>query len=342
MALEITRWNKFNSETHRHPEGVALCKESSQVLYKPRPARDDSSEPFLPFHRALRECSQWDELGHRFLVSIFDGGIGAVPVPKDPSPENLIGEEEVLVATAPFPHLSNLGFRIDHARNRVVGCASDKFHYALSTVVAYDYDTWETLFVIKLQEGADNKSLADDLTIDADGHIYVTDTYNGKIWKINADGSDFCVFSDDPQYQIEPINKYYGWVKLNGIAYHPHGFLLVTHLASHSLFKVSMDGKTVTKVGGLTRELLGDGIVLQDPNTLVMCGLDVGVHVLKTTDDWNTAAEALHSPAKSSTLIPTSVSLKHGKPYVGFANLTPEDPPVDLIASPEFSPLSSV
>ncbi|KAH7307489.1 hypothetical protein KP509_22G062100 [Ceratopteris richardii] len=334
MAHETARWEQLLETRRGRSAGLPLLV-AIEIRYNPRPARHDPTEPFLPFHRMLRECSQWDERGHRFLVSVFDGGMGCVPV-HEPY-ENKIVDEETLVSAAPFPGLSNLGFRIDHARNRVVCCASDKFDYALSTVVAYSYDTWETLFVVKLQEGADNKSLADDLTIDPDGNIYVTDTYNGKIWKINPEGTEFSVFSDDPQFKLDPENEYYGWVRLNGIVYHPNGFLLVSHLAAHALFKVSMDGKTVTRVGGLTRELLGDGIALKDENTLVMAGLDVGIHVLETSDNWETAVEAYHSPAESSILLPTSVSIKNGEPFVGFANLMPSDPPVNLIATPDFS-----
>eukprot|EP00250_Pteridium_aquilinum_P017790 c23785_g1_i1 orf=147-1133(+) len=262
-----------------------------------------------------RECAQWDERGQRFLVSLFEGGMGAVPF----HPGRVI-HECVLVPEAPRPGLFNLGFRIDYPRNRVVCCASDKIGYLLSTVVAYDYTTWETLFVVELAAGPEMKSLADDLTIDPEGDIYVTDTYRGLIWKVKSDGSEFHVFSDSPLYQQDPIDEFFAWVKLNGIVYHPGGFLLVTHLASHALFKVSMDGKDVRQVTGIEGiSLLGDGIVLVNNNTLAKAGMDVGTHLIETTDNWESATVTHNCPAPDE-FYSTAVCLRQGKVFNNYVN----------------------
>ncbi|KAH9320406.1 hypothetical protein KI387_044506, partial [Taxus chinensis] len=185
----------------------------------------------------LRECAVWDADNRRFLVSFLEGGLGEIVE---------TGKEETLVKDPDYAGNASLGFRIDPPRNRIVVAVVDAHGYKYSALAAYDMATWQRLFLTQLGDAV-IPSLANDVAVDVDGNAYVTDSVGNRIWKVGPGGAPLAVFSS-PVFSSVPPKVPFTTVGLNGIVYHPGGYLLVVHTWAGVLFKVSLDGVHVSRV----------------------------------------------------------------------------------------------
>lgn len=118
------------------------------------------------------------------------------------------------------------------------------------------------------------KSFADDVAVDAQGNAYVTDAKASKIWKVDVNGK---LVSTIKSPLFTPPGWYNNLIALNGIVYHPDGFLIVIHTFSGFLYKIDLtDGDDSSKVtviqvtGGTLR--FGDGLELLSPTKIVVAG----------------------------------------------------------------------
>ena len=163
-------------------------------------------------------------------------------------------------------------------------------------------------------DSGDQKSFADDVAVDAEGNAYVTDCKGSKIWKVGADGK-FLSTIKSPLFA--PKEWYKNLVGLNGIVYHPNGFLLVVHTFSGNLFKVDLTkGEEVVKlvkvVGGpLT---FGDGLELLSPTQLVVAG-NPSARLVQSADGWETASVVAVFNGPKHRLA-TAATVKDGKVYL--------------------------
>lgn len=284
-----------------------LRAEEAQI---PRGTRVD----YIPGKGWLRESVRWDAQNHRFLVSYMEGGLGQVAYSPGAPP---VREHTLVPSDAghPVPGISTNGFHIDHDRNRVVAAIGDASKFKFSAVAAYDIGTWKQIFYLKLA-GTETRSLADDVAIDPDGNIYVTDAVGALIWKVRSDGSSFEILTLKDAFKVKPKSRLLSWVTVNGIVYHPEGFLLVVHTGGDCLFRVSLDGKDVRRVdmGG---SLLGDGIALASPSQLAVAGLWTGVRLVESKDAWS-SANITHFYASPRHRIATSVTVKDGAVFVNY------------------------
>jgi DNA-binding beta-propeller fold protein YncE len=93
------------------------------------------------------------------------------------------------------------------------------------------------------------------------------------------------VFAKDKQFETEGIG-------LNGIVYHPGGFLLVDNSNTGRIYKISLtDPRKVEKVK-IDQYFLGaDGLLLNDNNnlTIVSNGTNDKIFKITTEDNWNSA-----------------------------------------------------
>lgn len=157
--------------------------------------------------------------------------------------------------------------------------------------------------------------MADDVTVDGDGNAFVTDAKGSRIWKVGAGGE---LLSTIRSPLFTPSK---GWlanvVGLNGIVFHPNGYLLVVHTFGGRLFRVdpTTEEVNVVEVSGGSL-LLGDGLALLSPTKLVVAGTPSG-RMLESSDDWRTAALTgsyygpLHRIASSATVKDGKVFLNH-------------------------------
>lgn len=266
----------------------------------------------------MRECSKWDDLNSRFIVSLFEGGMGIVPILPDHHPKAMALEEIQVVKDADLAGNATLGFTIDRPRNRVVVCIADILGNRYSALAAYDIATWNRLFLTKLSGPEDEKAFADDVAVDEEGNSYVTDPRGGKIWKVGATGQFLGTIRD-------PLFAPHGWqnqfVRINGIIYHPNGYFLVVHTMAGHLYKVSVAGKEaggepvvkLVKLAQGSSLKFGDGLELLSPTKLIVAGNPT--RLVESTDDWDTARVSGVTKGASHRIV-TAATVKDGRVYL--------------------------
>lgn len=118
------------------------------------------------------------------------------------------------------------------------------------------------------------KTFADDVAVDEQGNAYVTDAKASKIWKVDVNGKLVYTITSP---LFTPPGWYNNLVALNGIVYHPDGYLIVIHTFSGYLYKVDLTNGdvsnqvTVIDVSGGTLRF-GDGLELLSPTKIVVAG----------------------------------------------------------------------
>ncbi|KAK9161736.1 hypothetical protein Syun_008077 [Stephania yunnanensis] len=263
----------------------------------------------------FRESCKWDEENRRFLVSYFEGGVGEVSVSGDRRSERVLEERTVLIDADVASGNSSLGIVIDRPRNRLLVVYGDVVWNRFAALGCYDLDTWRRLFLTTLtpRPGDNEKALADDVAVDVDGNAYVGDAKSSKIWKVGVNGELLSVIRS-------PLFKHDKWYKnmvgLNGIVYHPDGYLLVIHTSSGTLYKIDTKSeavKVVKLVGGSLA--FGDGLELLSPTEVVVAAAAPSARLVESRDGWETAAVVgrfsgpLHRMA-------TAATVKEGKVFV--------------------------
>lgn len=125
-------------------------------------------------------------------------------------------------------------------------------------------------------------NLANDVTIAPDGTAYVTDSFSPVIYKITADGTASVLVRDNVRFASPTFG-------LNGIVYHPNGYLIVANTGQGKLYKVDLpNGNAISEVGG-TGTLPGDGLTLLNNDLYVVTGGN-RVAQVRSTDNWLTAS----------------------------------------------------
>lgn len=132
--------------------------------------------------------------------------------------------------------------------------------------------------------------LLNGVTVDAAGNAYVSDSLSPVIYRITADGKA-SVFARDERFTGPGIN-------LNGVVFHPRGFLLVVKKSDGALFKVSLDDPprvSRVEVDGGGVFVGGDGMLLVGENDLVVvanatpAAATNAAYAIASDDDWTTA-----------------------------------------------------
>lgn len=113
-----------------------------------------------------------------------------------------------------------------------------------------------------------------------------------------------------------PKQWYKNLVGLNGIVYHPDGYLLVIHTFSGNLYKIDLvkgeEVKLINVTGGSL--MLGDGLELLSPTKLVVAGNPAG-RLVESTDGWETASLVSTCSGLKHRLA-TSATVKNGRVYL--------------------------
>ncbi|GLJ21251.1 hypothetical protein SUGI_0390030 [Cryptomeria japonica] len=164
-------------------------------------------------------------------------------------------------------------------------------------------------FLVQLSSTGGAKSLADDVV----GNAYVMDAYGNVIWKVSPEGSVVAVISS-PAFNPVPAKLPFNLVGLNGIVYHPGGYLLAVHTWAGVLFKVSLDGPHVTAVNMSSFLVMGDGLELLTPERLVVAGMP-SARIVESRDDWR-SAKLTHRYVGPRHRGANAVTVKNGKAFV--------------------------
>jgi DNA-binding beta-propeller fold protein YncE len=218
--------------------------------------------------------------------------------------------------------VSTIGIRSDEKRNLLYVCVSDPgvsvkakadAKLKLAKLVAYDLTTGKRKFAADL--GALNTTdgnFANDVALDEEGNLYVTNSLSGMIFKITPDGIG-SIFTTSEIWKIKGFN-------LNGIVYHKDGYLIVAQANTGNLFKVSIkDPSLITKIN--VEPITGcDGLILNDKKELIVISNSKKlVHQLFTTDNFESAT--IKKTVASEMSFPSTGTIAKGKYFVLNAKL---------------------
>lgn len=267
----------------------------------------------LHFNRTnlFPEGLQWDPVQRRFLVSsLREGIIGAV------------NDQGVYVPLIQDKKLiSAVGLRIDHKRRRLVVCVSDRIISVrsnpktagkLAAIAVYNLNDGSRLAYVEMGRGGSR--FANAAAVDAQGNIYVTDSRAGLIYKINQQYKS-SIFVRDARFVARGIG-------LNGIRFHPDGYLLVVQMESGRLYRVDIANAVISQVQLPEKLLSADGLVLDGKMWLAVIhngGHDAkpedrSVSILQSNDDWQSATLIRSIPLDLE--FPTTGTMRDGRLYI--------------------------
>jgi len=256
--------------------------------------------------QAYPEGIAWSAAQNSFFVSsIHQGTIGKVAMNGHYTP--FIHDDKLV---------SSVGLQFDAKRNLVwaaVGDLGNSVHSSpatqgkLAAVAAFDATTGERRAYHDLGSLVEGGHFGNDLTLDAQGQVYVTDSFSPVIYRLDAKGKA-SVFVRSELFTGEGFN-------LNGIVWHADGYLLVNKHNSGELFRISTKGTPEIQRVTLPEALKGaDGLLLLAPNRLALVqnsGADRVIELV-SNDGWQSATIATaHKTAQS---FPTSAA-RVGKGY---------------------------
>jgi sugar lactone lactonase YvrE len=199
----------------------------------------------VPGTKAFPESITSTSDGVLFVGRVGDGGIVRV--------KPRTAESTVFVQSGASGSRSILGVFADEATSTLWACSND-----LSTLggPATGSDTGSALKGFDLNTGDAKHSFSlpgshafcNDITVDAKGSVYITDSANPTILKLSAGATTFDVFAQDSAFSPPQ-----GGAGLDGIAFGTDGNLYVTTYTAGELLRVEVkDGSAgrVTKLIG--------------------------------------------------------------------------------------------
>ncbi len=186
---------------------------------------------------------------------------------------------------------SSVGIRVDAARNRLLVTNTDPAVFAdpvfkgSAKLGSYNLATGKREYMVDL--GAlypKGRHFAEDVAVDDAGNAYVTDAFSPIIYKIDRYGIASVLVEDE-----RLGNSTFG---LNGIAFHPHGYLIVAVDGDKALFKIPLNAPRALSRVTLDTPIAGDGMVIDRSGRLyaVDAGDTYSVKLLTSSDEWKSAA----------------------------------------------------
>jgi len=179
----------------------------------------------------------------------------------------------------------------------------------LAAVAAYDTKTGERHAYHDLGRLVEGGHFANDIAIDKAGNVYVTDSFSPVIYRVDTKGTA-TVFARSDLFKGDGFN-------LNGMVYHPDGYLLVAKSNSGEIFRVSIDQPSDIRRVKLPQALLGaDGLVFRANNRISVVqnsGADQVLDIV-SNDGWQSAT--LQTARKSAMSFPTTAVLAGEALYV--------------------------
>lgn len=283
------------------------------------------------------EGVQYDAAGSRFLVS--SQTTGAVGQVKDDGTYSVFADNAALV--------SSIGMNLDTdgGRDRLLVAVSNPGYNTarpdattkgkLARLVVFNRSSPQTTpTVLELGTVGTAASypahFANDIAVDKDGNAYVTDSFAPIIYRVTP-GGVVSVFAENAQFAAPA-----GAFGLNGIVYHPDGYLLVAKSNTGTLFKVPLaTPATISTVDVGSQNLTAaDGLRLADNNTLqVVCNSQAKVYRLATTNGWTSAT--VSGTFNTPPQYPTTLARRaNSDGYVLYSNLNAlqamQTPPVSV------------
>lgn len=244
--------------------------------------------------QAYPEGVAWSAAHKSFFVSsVHHGAIGKVALDGRYTP---FTQDDKLV--------SSVGLQFDAKRNIVWAAVGDLGNSLrsspatqgkLAALAAFDASTGERRAYHDLGHLVDGAHFGNDLALDAQGQVYVTDSFSPVIYRLDTEGKA-SVFVRSELFTGEGFN-------LNGIVWHADGYLLVNKHNSGELFRINTQGTPEVRKVALPEALKGaDGLLLLAPNRLALvqnAGADRVVELV-SSDGWRSATIVATHPSTHS------------------------------------------
>ncbi len=264
------------------------------------------------------ESLKYDSKRDKFLVGSFRDG-GVYEIDQNGNYRRLVDDERLISA---------LGILVDEQRNRLLVVSGDigssiraypKGIKKLAALGIYNLSTGKALHFVNLGELLPQENhLANGLALDSEGNAYITDSFAPVIYKVNTEGKA-SVFLKSDRFKGKGIN-------LNGIAFHPEGYLIVAKKSSGRLFKIPLTKPNDFSEIQLEEKLFGsDGVtLLNNNNVLIVANRASGVNnekafIINSDDHWQSASRIAEYSLGS--VYPTTGVVRQGKIYVLYSSL---------------------
>lgn len=204
-----------------------------------------------------------------------------------------------------------VGIEVDAERNRLLAAASSPTQNG-AALGAYDLETGEELFYVDLSTVAESdRFFANDVAVDADGNAYVTDSAAGVIYRVDVDGNASVLLSDP---------SFVGQFVLNGIAYHPDGYLVAVR--APGLMMIPLDDPQAFSDIDVDGDVSGgDGIIFLNDETLVVVSGRQG-RVLRVVSDDGFATARITGEYATQPISATTAAVRGDEVYVVYARFS--------------------
>jgi DNA-binding beta-propeller fold protein YncE len=258
------------------------------------------------------ETIEVNPLTKRFLVSsVREGAVYGVGL--DGKAKKFIQDDRLT---------SILGIAVDARSNRLLVTNSDlgggirpsaRGPKKEAGVGIYDLKSGGAIhYVDLLALRPEGDHLINGIAVDAQGNAYVTDSFSPVIYKVDSKGVA-SIFLQSEEFKGPGIN-------LNGVVYHPDGFLLVVKKSTGALYRVPIaDPQRFSRVNVATPFVGGDGLLLVGGDRLVVIAnktptlASESAFVVASADSWRNA-EVVESK-KLGSVYPTTCAVLDGKLY---------------------------
>lgn len=221
--------------------------------------------------------------------------------------------------------VSPVGIKVDSKNNRLLVANSDLGVSAktakgtqakLASLLIFDLTSKKLIANHNLaKQGKGDYHFANDLTMDNQGNIYITDSFSPNIYKVDQAGT-ISLFANHELFNV-PANHF----GLNGIVWHPNGYLIVAHYNNGVLLKVpTSDPSKVSTILTSTTFKGADGLQwLENGDLAVVANQSDNiksntVYTLKGNTDWTVATIITATPIED--VFPTTATLRKGKLFI--------------------------
>lgn len=223
-----------------------------------------------------------------------------------------------------------VGMKVDTKNNRLIVCNTDLGYSIKSSpdsigrmakVEVFDISTKKKIKSYDLSSLYQGGHFANDLALDKEGNIYVTDSFSPVIYKISTEGN-MSVFSTSEQFAVEQ-NEF----GLNGIVVYGD-YLIVAKSKGAKLFRIALNNGADIKEITVDKALNSiDGLLLNTNNELLVSsnnftgqGFDEAVYKLSSADKYSTA-KVIGTFKVEGMVYPTTLTNIKETVYVNYSYL---------------------
>jgi len=215
---------------------------------------------------------------------------------------------------------SSYGVKVHPDGKRLFVCISDanysKFtspdtRKKMARLVGINMVTGKITDDIDLSKLVPGNHFANDLTFDSQQNAYVTDSFSNVIYKVTP-GGQASVFADSPMFKTEGVG-------LNGIVFHPSGYLLTVSSGTGAVYKIDLKNpKSISKVATEQFFMNGDGLLLTGNNKLVLVqnGGSDKIYELTSEDNFVSAKISASTFVADRFTYPSTATMANDKVWI--------------------------